>query len=70
MAKLSEEEMIEILQNFKNNKLEQDRLEIRSKGGFKIGDIYKLTELNPAIERFIRPIPKGKRKRKKLGKNI
>ena len=50
---MSEEESIKILEDFKNNELEPDKLEINLSGGFKIGDIYKFTELNPAIETIL-----------------
>lgn len=52
------EEAIKILENFKNNKLERDKLEIRYHGGFKIGDIHKFTELNPAIETILNCLTK------------
>ena len=45
-----EQEAIEILNKFKNNEIQRDKLEISRGGGWKIGDIYKLLELNPAIE--------------------
>ena len=45
-----EEEAIEILNKFKNNEMQRDKLEISRYGGWKIGDIYKHLELNPAIE--------------------
>ena len=45
-----QEEAIEILNKFKNNEMQRDKLEISRDGGWKIGDIYKLLELNPAIE--------------------
>lgn len=52
------EEAIKTLENFKNNKLEHDKLEIRNHGGFKIGDIYKFTELNPATETVLNHLTK------------
>ena len=45
-----QEEAIEILNKFKNNEMQRDKLEISRDGGWKIGDIYKFLELNPAIE--------------------
>ena len=45
-----EQEAIEILNKFKNNEMQRDKLEISRYGGWKIGDIYKHLELNPAIE--------------------
>lgn len=48
------EEDIKIIENFKNNKLQRDKLEKDSRcGGFKMGEIYKITELNPAIENIL-----------------
>lgn len=47
------EEDIKILEDFKNNNFLKDKLERNEKGGFKIGTIYKTTELNPAIENLI-----------------
>ena len=47
------EEDMKILEDFKNNNFEKDKLERNEKGGFKIGTIYKTTELNPAIENLI-----------------
>lgn len=44
-----EQEAIEILNKFKNNEMQRDKLEISRYGGWKIGDIYKHLELNPAI---------------------
>ena len=45
-----EQELIEILKKFKNGQIQRDKLERGRNGGWKIGDIYKLLELNPAIE--------------------
>ena len=44
-----EKKAIEILNQFREGRLERDKLEIRAHGGFKIGEIYKMLELNPAI---------------------
>jgi hypothetical protein len=48
------EENIEILEKFKNNKIQRDKLErdVRC-GGWKIGDIYKCLELNNAIDNIL-----------------
>ena len=48
------EENIEILEKFKNNEMQRDKLErdVRC-GGWKIGDIYKYLELNNAIEHIL-----------------
>ena len=48
------EEDIKILEKFKNNEMQRDKLERDSRcGGYKIGDIYKKLELNIAIERIL-----------------
>lgn len=48
------EEEIEILEKFKNNKIQRDKLErdVRC-GGWKIGDIYKCLELDNAIDNIL-----------------
>ena len=48
------EENIEILEKFKNNKIQRDKLErdVRC-GGWKIGDIYKCLELDNAIDNIL-----------------
>lgn len=48
------EEDIKILEEFINNNFQKDKLERNEKGGFKIGTIYKTTELNPALEKLIK----------------
>ena len=45
-----QEKAIETLKKFKDNELQRDKLELNRTGGWKIGDIYKFLELNPAIE--------------------
>lgn len=45
---------IKILEEFINNNFQKDKLERNEKGGFKIGTIYKTTELNPALEKLIK----------------
>ena len=48
------EEDIEILERFKNNEMQRDKLERDNRcGGWKIGDIYKHLELNTAIEHLL-----------------
>lgn len=48
------EEDIKILEKFKNNEMQRDKLERDSRcGGWKIGDIYKKLELNIAIEHIL-----------------
>ena len=49
-AMTKEQEAIEILNKFMNNEMQRDKLEKSRYGGWKIGDIYKHLELNPAIE--------------------
>lgn len=48
------EKGIKILEEFINNDFQKDKLERNEKGGFKIGTIYKTTELNPALENLIK----------------
>ncbi len=48
------EEDIKILERFKNNEMQRDKLEIDNRcGGWKIGYIYKKLELNIAIEHLL-----------------
>lgn len=48
---MTKEQAIEILECFKNNEIQRDKLEIDNRcGGWKIGKIYKSLELNTAIE--------------------
>lgn len=48
------EENIEILEKFKNNKIQRDKLERDFRcGGWKIGDIYKCFELDNAIDNIL-----------------
>lgn len=48
------EKGIDIIENFIENHLERDKLEINEgRGGFKIGQIYKITELNPALSQLL-----------------
>lgn len=48
------EENIEILEKFKNNKIQRDKLERDFRcGSWKIGDIYKCFELNNAIDNIL-----------------
>lgn len=48
------EKDLEILEEFRNNHLQRDKFEIDNRcGGFKMGKIYKLTELNPALQHLI-----------------
>ena len=48
------EEDIKILEKFKNNEMQRDKLERDSRcGSWKIGDIYKKIELNIAIDHIL-----------------
>ena len=48
------EKNIEILEKFKNNEMQRDKLERDARcGGWKIGDIYKYLELNNAIDNIL-----------------
>lgn len=48
------EEIIKVLERFKNNEIQRDKLERDSRcGGWKIGDVYKHLELNNAIEHIL-----------------
>lgn len=48
------EKNIEILEKFKNNKIQRDKLERDFRcGGWKIGDIYKCLELDNAIDNIL-----------------
>lgn len=52
--KNSIEENIEILEKFKNNEMQRDKLERDGRcGGWKIGDIYKCLELDNAIDNIL-----------------
>ena len=54
MKENSIEEDIEILERFKNNEMQIDKLERDGRcGGWKIGDVYKQLELNNAIEHIL-----------------
>lgn len=57
------EEDIKILEKFKNNDMQRDKLERDSRcGGWKIGDIYKKLELNIAIEHILAEREEDKKK--------
>lgn len=48
------EKNIKILEKFKNNEMQRDKLERDNRcGGWKIGDIYKKLELDIAIEHIL-----------------
>lgn len=61
------EEDIKILEKFKNNEMQRDKLERDSRcGGWKIGDIYKKLELNIAIEHILAEREEDKKKIEEL----
>lgn len=67
------EEAIKTLKELKENHFIRDKLERDKKcGGLKVGDIYKMTELNPAIETALsyieNSVPKDKYIREKVAK--
>lgn len=45
---------IKIVEDFISNKISRGKLEMNLKGGFKLGKLYKLTELNPAINNILK----------------
>lgn len=48
------EDDVKVLEKFMNNEMQRDKLERDNRcGGWKIGDIYKLLELNPAINNLL-----------------
>lgn len=65
-----EEDMI-ILEKFKDNEMQRDKLEIDDRcGGWKMGDIYKLFELNPAIEHILSDYKRVLKENETLNKKI
>lgn len=61
------EEDIKILEKFKNNEMQRDKLERDSRcGGWKIGDIYKKLELNIAIDHILAEREEDKKTIKEL----
>ena len=61
------EEDIKILEKFKNNEMQRDKLERDSRcGGWKIGDIYKKLELNIAIDHILSEREEDKKRIKEL----
>lgn len=71
MIKNSIEENIEILEKFKNNKIQRDKLErdVRC-GGWKIGDIYKCLELDNAIDNILSDYKKVLKENEELNEKI
>lgn len=63
------EKGIDIIEDFIENHLERDKLEINEgRGGFKIGQIYKITELNPALSHLLTEYKNLKQENKELKK--
>lgn len=61
------EEDIKILERFKNNEMQRDKLERDNRcGAWKIGDIYKHLELNTAINHILAEREADKKKIKEL----
>lgn len=61
------EEDIKILEKFKNNEMQRDKLERDNRcGGWKIGDIYKKLELDIAIEHILAEREEDKKKIEEL----
>ena len=65
-----QEEAIEILNKFMNNEMQRDKLERSRDGGWKIGDIYKHLELNPALEIILSMLQEQQEENKKKDKII
>ena len=65
------EKDIEILEKFKNNEMQRDKLEVDSRcGGWKIGDIYKKLELNIAIQNILAEREQDKKRIQEFLKEI
>lgn len=63
------EKNIKILEKFKNNEMQRDKLERDNRcGGWKIGDIYKKLELDIAIEHILAEREEDKKKIEELEK--
>lgn len=61
------EKNIKILEKFKNNEMQRDKLERDNRcGGWKIGDIYKKLELDIAIEHILAEREEDKKKIEEL----
>ena len=61
------EEDIKILEKFKNNEMQRDKLERDSRcGSWKIGDIYKKIELNIAIDHILAEREENKKRIQEL----
>ena len=61
------EDDVKVLEKFMNNEMQRDKLERDDRcGGWKIGDIYKLLELNPAINNLLSEREQDKARIKEL----
>ena len=61
------EDDVKVLEKFMNNEMQRDKLERDNRcGGWKIGDIYKLLELNPAINNLLSEREQDKARIKEL----
>ena len=61
------EDDVKVLEKFMNNEMQRDKLERDNRcGGWKIGDIYKLLELNPAINNLLSERDQDKARIKEL----
>ncbi len=64
------EDDVKVLEKFMNNEMQRDKLERDNRcGGWKIGDIYKLLELNPAINNLLSERDQDKARIKELEEN-
>ena len=71
MKENSIEENIEILEKFKNNEMQRDKLERDGRcGGWKIGDIYKCLELDNAIDNILSDYKRVLKENEQLRKDI
>ena len=65
------EDDVKVLEKFMNNEMQRDKLERDNRcGGWKIGDIYKLLELNPAINNLLSEREQDKARIKELEKKL
>ena len=65
------EDDVKVLEKFMNNEMQRDKLERDNRcGGWKIGDIYKLLELNPAINNLLSEREQDKARIKELEEEL
>ena len=61
------EDDLKVLEKFMNNEMQRDKLERDNRcGGWKMGDIYKRLELNPAIKNILSEREQDKARIKEL----